>query len=417
MAASLKIESRICSSEVDKGAFCARLKVLHVLPSLAEAYGGPAQAMLHFADVLTAAGVDVTVAACIRSGERSVPLRSRGREGSRGSVDVMIFKPSTRIYTYSLGFFRWLLANMHRFDLVHVHGLFSFPPVAAGYLALWYKKPLIVRPFGVLNRYGLEHRRPLAKRMSIALVEGPLLRRASVTQFTAMAELEQAREAGLEHRGVVLPLGLATEPPGDPQLMRARFPRLAAGPVLLSLSRLDRAKNLEALLAGFAVISRRRPEASLLICGAGAPDYRTEIEELSRRLGLGESVIWAGDVRDSMKASAFAVADLFVLPSFSENFGISVVEAMAAGKPVVVTRGLPMHELIAERGAGLVAGTDPGSLAEALERALDGRLDLKRAGIAANGLVEAEYSLSAFGARLVELYGRLLPGTKVPQQA
>lgn len=384
------------------------LRVLHVLPSLAESYGGPAQAMVHFVDVLSDQGVDVSVVACLGETQRAVHLESRARLGARGSVEVRTFAPFSRLYSSSPAMFWWLRRNVARFHLVHVHGLFSFAPVVAGFLGVRAGVPLIVRPFGVLNRYGLERRRPWAKRVSIALVEGPLLRRASAMQFTSAAELDQATEAGLAHNGVVLPLGLPQTPCGDPELIRARFPRLRAGSVLLSLSRLDRAKNIEALLDAFALVGRDHPEASLLVCGDGAAAYRAAVEQRALQLGLGESVIWAGDVRGSMKASAFAVADVFVLPSFSENFGISVVEAMAAGKPVVVTRGVPMHDTIEQAGAGLVAGTDAASLAAAFGRCLDGRFDLQAAGIRARELADEEFSLASFSKRLLQLYGRVL---------
>lgn len=393
------------------------LRVLHVLPSLAESYGGPAQAMVHFVDVLSNQGVDVSVVACLDESQRAVRLESRARLGVRGSVEVRTFAPFTHLYSSSPAMFGWLRRNVARFDLVHVHGLFSFAPVVAGFLAVRFGVPLIVRPFGVLNRYGLERRRPWAKRVSIALVEGPLVRRASAMQFTSLAELEQATEAGLAHNGVVLPLGLPQTPSGDAELIRARFPRLRAGPVLLSLSRLDRAKNIEALLDAFALVGRDHPDASLLVCGDGAQAYRSEVAQRALQLGLGGSLIWAGDVRGPMKASAFAAADVFVLPSFSENFGISVVEAMAAGKPVVVTRGVPMHETIEQAGAGLVAGTDAASLAAAFGRCFDGGFDLQAAGSKARALVDAEFSLASFGTRLLDLYGRVLEHSRTARAA
>ena len=383
------------------------MRVLHVVPSLALSFGGPSQAMVGIAQVLSDRGVDCDVAACLGSEQAAVALRARPRVDGRGAVVVHCFTPSVRPYTLSIGLARWLIANVRRYDLVHVHGLFAFPPVFAAFIALCVRRPYVIRPFGVLNRYGLTRRRPWAKRISLALVEKPLLRRADQIHYTAEAERAQAEDSGVRGCSTVLPLGVAELAPGDRHLVANRFPTLRKAFVLVTIGRLDPIKNLEALIDAMAILAAAGSPARLLVCGEGKPDYQNRLFARAAAGPARDSIIWAGDVRGAMKASALAIADVFVQPTFSENFGNSVVEAMAAGKPVVVTEGVPMHDLIKRRGAGVVCGTDAPSLAAAMQSCIAGEIDLARAGAAGRRIVQQHFSLDALGDGLVALYRRL----------
>lgn len=380
------------------------MRVLHVLPSLATSFGGPAQAMLSFAQVLSDRGIDCDVAACLAASETAVDLVDRAAAPGRGAITVHCFVPSMRLYKVCLRLARWLVANVRHYDVIHVHGLFSFPPLFAAFVACCARRPYVIRPFGVLNRYGLTARRPLAKRISMKLVEKPLLKRAACVHYTSEAEREQATAAGARGVAVVLPLGVPELAPGDPQVIRRRFPQLLEAPLLVTLTRLDPKKNLEALIDAVALIRGRGRPVMLLVCGDGEPVYREQLIARASRAGVSDSIVWAGDVRGAAKASALAAADLFVLPTISENFGISVVEALASGKPVVVSEGVPMHAAIAAGGAGVVSGIDPVSIAAALDHCLGGDFDLRRAGVAARKLAQDAYSLKSFGDQLVDTY-------------
>jgi glycosyltransferase involved in cell wall biosynthesis len=228
-----------------------------------------------------------------------------------------------------------------------------------------------------------------------------LLRDAAAVHFTSQAEADEASELGIPMRGVVIPLGVELPEPGDPESMRARFPALRGARVLLFLSRLDPKKNLEGLIDAFSEVA---PE----VCGSGASGYVDSLKARATANGVGERVVWAGEVRGAEKASAFALADLFVLPSLSENFGIAVVEALAARVPVVVSDGIPLASRIVEVGAGWRCGTDGPSVAAALRAALDPAIDRRAVGERGRALVAAEYSVDVMGQRLKALYEQIL---------
>ena len=303
---------------------------------------------------------------------------------------------------------RWLSGHVDRYDVVHVHALFSFAPDLAAWLARRRGVPYVIRPLGVLNRYGMRARRPWLKRLSLRLVHGPLLRDAAAVHFTSQAEADEAAELGIPMRGIVIPLGVEIPGPGDREVLLARLPALVGARVLLFLSRLDPVKNLEALIDAFACIAADTPDVRLLVCGAGEAGYVASLKVRAEARGVAGRIEWAGEVRADEKASAFALADLFVLPSHSENFGIAVLEAMAAGVPVVVSERIPLADRIVDAGAGWRCGTDAPSLATALRAALAPEIDRSAIGERAQDLVRIEYSVEAMGRRLKTLYEQIL---------
>ncbi len=108
--------------------------------------------------------------------------------------------------------------------------------------------------------------------------------------------------------------------------------------------------------------------ASLVIAGDGDESYRKELEEVARAFGIAENVCWAGFLSGSAKAAAFAAADIFVLPSYSENFGNAVVEALIAGVPVIVSDRVGICRELLERNAALVVPCDSNAICAAISR-------------------------------------------------
>ncbi len=374
------------------------MRVLHVIPSLDPTDGGPSVVFPRMLAALAAAGVDV----------EGVTTAFEADGVVTGDPPVRRFRRLWRPGKPSWSMARWLSRHVDRFDVVHVHALFSFASDLAAWLAHRHRVPYVIRPLGVLNRYGMRARRPWLKRLSLRLIEGPLLRDAAAVHFTSQAEADEAAALGIPMRGVVIPLGVEIQAPGDRQVLLARFPALRDCRVLLYLSRLDPKKNLESLIDAFAALVAEARDLRLLVCGAGDARYVSALHAHAEARGVAEHVTWAGEVRGDEKSSAFALADLFVLPSHSENFGIAVVEAMAAGVPVVVSECIPLADRIVDAGAGWRCGTDASSLANTLRLALGPEVDLRTAGERARALVRAEYSVDEMGQRLTALYQQII---------
>src|SRR5262249_40241299 len=143
------------------------------------------------------------------------------------------------------------------YDAIHIHALFSHTSVCAARIARQRKVPFIVRPLGVLNRWGMENRRPWLKQFSFRFIEKPLLRRAAVMHYTSEQERREAEAAGVTAPAFVCPLGLDLTPFQNlpsPDLFLKRWPSAANRNVVLFLSRLDQKKGLTLLLDAFAQI-------------------------------------------------------------------------------------------------------------------------------------------------------------------
>jgi glycosyltransferase involved in cell wall biosynthesis len=305
-------------------------------------------------------------------------------------------------YKVAPGATRWLWTNVRRFDVVHVHALFSFVSVAACLIAWRRGVPYVIRPLGVLSPYGRTQRRPWLKRLSLALAEGPLLRRAAAVHFTSEAEREEAQALGIPLRGRVIPLGI--EPagsgcrgPAPPWSGRGR-------PVLLFLSRLDPKKNVEGLLRALALLKERRQAPLLAIAGDGPPAYVAELEARAAAHGRTQDVLWLGHVGGARKAAALAGASLFVLPSLSENFGIAAAEAMLAGLPCVLGEGVAIAREAEAAGAALAVPPEPPAIAAALERLLANDPLRREMGAKAKAFAAREYAPAVMAERLIALY-------------
>jgi glycosyltransferase involved in cell wall biosynthesis len=302
-------------------------------------------------------------------------------------------------YKVSLGLFRWLWKNIDAFDIVHAHALFSFAPVAAAFIARRRRVPYILRPLGVLSPYGISSRRLLMKKLSLVLLEHRLIEVAAAVHFTSAAERSEAEALGIRCNGVVIPLGIDTAgvPCADPG-------RRWSAPNILFLSRIDPKKNLEALLRAFALFLSQSPTTTLNVAGAGHPSYVDELKALARALGVADRVKWHGYVEGDRKTDLVAAATLFVLPSYSENFGIAVLEAMAAGLPCILSQGVALSGEIATAAAGIVAGTEAAGIAEAISAALSDRGRYQAMSAAARRLATETFSIETMGARLEALY-------------
>ena len=242
-----------------------------------------------------------------------------------------------------------------------------------------------------------------------------MLRHAAAVHFTSQAEWDEADALGIPLRGIVIPLGVEAPQPGDRQILIRDCPELEGRVVFLFLSRLDPKKNVEGLLHALAALNRQRTRASLVMAGDGPAAYVVSLKELARSLGIAQQVVWLGHVEGPRMAAAFTAADAFVLPSFSENFGIAAVEALLAGLPCVLGQGVALAKTVEEAGAGLVTAPEPDAIARALEQLLGDDALRRDMGARGKALAERRYSPLAMAEQLIALYAdiRSRRGTNV----
>jgi glycosyltransferase involved in cell wall biosynthesis len=188
---------------------------------------------------------------------------------------------------------------------------------------------------------------------------------------------------------------------------RQAYPQVQSKQLLLFLSRIDPKKGLDILLRAFQQIHADNPAVALVVVGDGEPEYLRKIQADVRNLSLEASVHFMGFLSGDMKWAAIAAADLFVLPSHSENFGIAVVEAMSAGTPVVVTRGAAVSQFVEKAGGGAVAASTSDSLSELILKLLSDPGGLRLLGEDAHRAAQA-WSADSVAAQTITLYSRLI---------
>jgi glycosyltransferase involved in cell wall biosynthesis len=377
-----------------------QLRVLHVIPSVSPRDGGPTRAIGIMERALSEAGVAVTT--LTTDHDLDLHRGAYARAAENGAHRIYAHKWLDP-YKVAPDLVKRLMQVTESHDIVHIHALFSFASSAAAWVARRKRIPYIVRPLGTLSNYGLRAGRRRLKRLSMALIESRILRDAAAVHFTSQVELDEAQAIGVPMRGVVIPLGVDADDGASAAPLQHRV--LADRRVILFLSRLDPKKNAEALIDAIAASQMLRNSCALLIAGTGEPRYVASLRARAAEAGVSDRTVWLGHVEGPQKRAAFAAADVFVLPSFSENFGIAAVEALLARVPCVLSEGVAVAEAIENASAGLVVKPEPTALARALEHVVASGDVLKHnMGLRARQLAEQAFSTAVMAQRLITLY-------------
>jgi glycosyltransferase involved in cell wall biosynthesis len=296
-----------------------------------------------------------------------------------------------------------LTRDLPGFDLLHLHSLYLFHDWAAGSLARRLGKPYLVRPHGTLDPY-IFRRRRLKKAIFDLWFQDRVLRDAAAVHYTAEEEMRLAEPYVHGAPGVVIPNGVD---PGDYAELpakgsfRARHPEIGDRRILLFLGRINFKKGLD-ILAN-AVGRLKRDDLHLVIAG---PDggYLAETRRFVADAGISARTTFAGMLMGQEKLAAFADASLFLLPSYSENFGISVVEAMACGVPVLISDRVNIWREVVADGAGRAAPCDAEAVARQITEMLAEPAALERMGAAGRAAVAARYDWVTIALRLEQVY-------------
>ena len=382
------------------------LKVLHVIPSIAARYGGPSQAIRFMCKALASHdGVHVELATTDADGAR----RNCAPTEVPGEFPVHVFhRTFSERWKYSRDLVVWLRKHVAEFDLLHIHGLWNHAAYAAAHAARTAGVPYIVRPAGMLSKYSLGHRAWM-KRLSWAFAEKAIVSGASAFHATTQAEADDIRAVWPAARTFVVANGVddaAFFVPIDRETVRQKlFADRPARPIVLFLSRLHPKKGVvDLLLPAFAALTNRP-----LLLLAGGPDdhdpgYAKQVETKVTELALNDDVVVWGAVRGQDRWSLIDVADVFVLPSHSENFGIVVAEAMARGCPVIVTDQVQIQNEVQDAKAGIVVPCSVSAVSLAIQDLLVDKQCRELLGHQGRNHAIRRFQWASIGGQLASLY-------------
>ena len=292
-------------------------------------------------------------------------------------------------------------------DVLHGHGLYVGTNFIFGREARRQSKPLVYHTHGFFEPWIL-HRSVWKKKLAHWVFEDANFKSVRLWRALTSKEAAQVRAQGIKTPIVVIPNGLRFEDfprPADPMggINTPWIENLTkTGPRVLFLGRIHPKKGLDLLLQAWASLGPDRKNWQLVIAGPDENGHLQHVRDLSRSLGLSERIWFTGPVTGSIKNQLLHSADLFVLPSYSEGFSMSLLEAMACEVPVVATRACNFPEVSAS-GAGWECDPELDSLTDTLRQALQaGETERKERGQKGCRLVETQYSWPALAARLVE---------------
>jgi glycosyltransferase involved in cell wall biosynthesis len=382
------------------------VSVCHVIAGLEAHHGGPSYSVPRLCDALAAAGADVKLfsVASWDAAPRETPPKTYHHQRFAWDFAHTFFLRELRL---SSGLNAALRATAMTADVIHNHGLWLMPNVHAGYAAEHSQKPLVVSPRGMLSPAALAFSR-LKKNIFWHLRQGSVIRHAACIHATSVQEYDEIRAFGLVNPVAIIANGIDV-----PEAFAGSIPSFNPDRVVLSLGRLHPKKGLDRLLCAWAHVEAMRPEWRLRIIGPNESCHAEELVSRANTLGLSRFSI-EGPAYGNAKLAAYRGANLFVLPTLNDNFGLTVAEALAAGIPAISTKGAPWSGLEAE-GCGwwIDHGVEP--LAAALANATAMPVEALRAmGAKGRAWMARDFSWNRVARDMIEAYQWLTRRAEAP---
>lgn len=406
------------------------MRVLYVIPSLAPRYGGPSVYCFALCRELVRRGHQVSIFTTNIDGDRrmDVPL---GQPVLDEGVKIHYFPGwiYPREYTFSLPLWRALRERTQQFDVAHIYSMYSFSNTAAAHCCWKYGVPYLLHPHGSLDPY-LRRRHRWRKWMYTTLFLNRGFQRAGAVLFNSAEEMRLAADwSGLNWpssngrrapRKVVVYVGVEDEWFQEPssaarERFWRKFPHLAGHRLVVFFGRLNFKKGLDILAQAFALVGRQREDVHLVLAGPDNEGYGEKVREWLKEGAVLEKTTFTGPLVGEERFVVLHQAEVFVLPSYTENFGAAVAEAMACAVPVVISDQVNIYPEVKQAGAGLVVPCDARRTAEALETLLRNSALGRQMGAQGRRWAQQHLTWEAVGGQMVRLYEQVIRERIAPE--
>lgn len=383
------------------------MRILIVIPAIGDVYGGTSKIVRELSEALGSLDVEVDLVTTNANGNNKlkVPLLQWINEGK---FRVQYFPYVNFLdYKFSLTLTIWLFNNISSYDLVNTHSIFSYPSLPTYWAAQINHIPYIITPHGMLEPWALTYK-SYKKNLYFACLEKPALQKALAIHMTASTEAENVKCLNLKSPLIIIPNGIHQadfENLPKPEVFYQQFPITQDKILIIFLGRIDPKKGLDLLAQAFAKAHQIFPKTHLIVAGQDNIGYLPTAQQYFQETGCANAVTFTGMLTGSLKYAALAAATIYVAPSYSEGFSMSVLEGMASGLPCVITTGCNFPEAndVAE-----IVDIDAEQIGNALIRLLQNPSRAKDMGDRARQFILENYTWDQVASKMVSIYKQIL---------
>jgi glycosyltransferase involved in cell wall biosynthesis len=385
------------------------MKVLHCVPSVGLIYGGPSVSVLDLANSLGSLGLEVDIVTTNLNGSSilDVPLFTWLEEKNyRIQYFPALYFKDYKI-SFSLAF--WLYKNIHSYDVINSHAIFSLSNIPCYLFSFLNQKISVIHPHGMLDGWALNYK-SWKKSPYYTLIEKPALKSAQAIRVLTSSEDQNIKSLAIETPTYLIPNGL------DPQIFINRinpaifyekFPQTRDKHLVLFLGRIDPKKGLDLLAPAFAKVNQEFPNTHLVIAGPDNVGYLPTVKKIFKNLECLDAVTFTGMLTGDMKYAALSVASIYIAPSYSEGFSMSILEGMASGLPCIFTTACNFPEA-KEAQVAKVVEVNQEEITEALLWCLSNEEAAKEMGQKARQFILENYTWDKIAVKLVEVYRSII---------
>lgn len=383
------------------------MKILFLTPYLSESYGGITKITRELAQALGKSGISLDLITTLASDKTVIeqPVRTWVVQDNFRVKYFPCIHRGDFIFSWSL--LQWLKTHATDYDLIHTHTLFC--PLISWATRICYrqKTPYLVTSHGMLEPWAFSYK-AWKKKIYYKLIEENTLNQAAAIQGTSSIEFENFELYSFTTTKFLIPNGIHGEDfqyLPSPQIFHSAFPCTQNKILILFLARIDPKKGLDLLAPAFAQVRQQFPKAHLVIAGPDSIGFQATAEKYFIQAGCPDAVTFTGMLSGEIKYSALAAAQVYVSPSYSEGFSMSVLEGMASGLPSVITTGCNFPEA---SNIAQIVDVDQQQIAQALTWCLANPEESQAMGNRAQQFIFEKYTWDKIATKMISVYSWLL---------
>ncbi|NWF61046.1 MAG: glycosyltransferase [Fischerella sp.] len=391
------------------------MKILIFTPYIGSNYGGLSKAVKETAEALGSLGLNVDL----------ITTNANNLDKIQEPLNKWIYEKNYRIryfscwhrqdFIVSLPLINWLIQNIADYDIVHTNTVFAPIVSFVHWLCQLRQIPYIMTPHGMLEPWALSYK-GWKKRLYYNIFEKLALQKASAIQVIANVEAHNVKSLGFEHI-VTVPNGIHRqefENLPEPEVFYQHFPETCNKNLILFLGRIDPKKGLDLLAPAFATVRAKFPQTHLVVAGPDNIGFLSTAQHYFLQAGCLDAVTFTGMLTGELKHAALAAANLYVAPSYSEGFSMSVLEGMASGLPCVITTGCNFPEAATAKAA-YVVDININAIADGLIQYLSNPQQAKAMGERARGFIFQNYTWNSAAEKLIPVYKSIFDRKPLPK--